>query len=146
MDPWILLQYGYWAILGMVLVAVWWFGAQPERLGVSILAIASGLSILVSTPDGRRFYNLEIGIAVVDVVTLFSFVVLAISSQRFWPIWAASFQASDLLTHGAISAMPNSVPKAYGLLQGFWVYPMFVAILLGTYGHQRAVKTAGEWP
>jgi hypothetical protein len=137
MDIWTLLQLGYWTVLGAVFLIVLIFGGIPERIGISIIGVGSVLSTLLSKPEAMRFETLESGIALIDVFVLVGFVWLALTSKRYWPLWATSFHTTDMLTHAATALMPQALPKAYGILQGFWAYPMMAVILVGTYGFRR---------
>jgi hypothetical protein len=146
MNGWILLQIGNWAILCVVVLIGLVRGGKPERIGISLVVIGSILSMIFASSLGARFRSVEPWIMGIDIAVLIAFVVLALVTTRYWPMWVASFQAITVLTHLAEAALPNAVPRGYSLLQGFWVYPMFVAILLGAYGHQKARKIAGDWP
>jgi hypothetical protein len=146
MNGWILLQIGNWAILCVVVLIGLVRGGKPERIGISLVVIGSILSMIFASSLGARFRSVEPWIMGIDIAVLIAFVVLALVTTRYWPMWVASFQAITVLTHLAEVALPNAVPRGYSLLQGFWVYPMFVAILLGAYGHQKARKIAGDWP
>jgi hypothetical protein len=146
MNGWILLQIGNWAILCVVVLIGLVRGGKPERIGISLVVIGSILSMIFASSLGARFRSVEPWILGIDIAVLIAFVILALGTTRYWPMWVASFQAITVLTHLAEVALPNAVPRGYSLLQGFWVYPMFVAILLGAYGHQKARKIAGDWP
>jgi hypothetical protein len=144
MDVWQLLQVGNWIALGAIILVVLMRGGKPERIGISLIVIGSVLSVIFASDLGLRFRRTETSIFAIDLIMLVAFVALALSSNRFWPLWVASFQAITVLTHFAVAVLPNSVPKGYSILQGFWVFPMFGAILLGTYGYQKALKIADE--
>lgn len=138
MNIWQLLQFVYWFALCAVYLAVLMRGGRPEIFGMLLVTVGSILSTLLVSDLGLRFRNTESWMFAADVMMLITFVILALMTTRYWPMWVASFQAITVLTHLAESALPNAVPRGYSLLQGFWVYPMFVAILLGAYGHQKA--------
>jgi hypothetical protein len=146
MNVWQLLQFVYWISLCAVYLIVLRRGGRPEIFGMLLVTIGSILSTLLVSDLGLRFRGTESWMFAADVMMLIAFVTLALLTNRFWPMWVASFQAITVLTHLAETALPNAVPRGYSLLQGFWVYPMFVAILLGAYGHQKARKIAGDWP
>jgi hypothetical protein len=143
MDVWQLLQAGNWIALCVIILVVLIRGGTPERVGIALIVIGSVLSALFASDLGLRFRRIETSIFEIDLVMLIAFLALALASNRFWPIWTASFQAITVLTHFAVAVLPNSVPKGYSVLQGFWVFPMFGAILIGTYGYQKARRIAG---
>jgi hypothetical protein len=122
------------------------FGGKPERIGIGIVALGSVTSMALVPDPGSSFSALELWMFGTDLAVLVAFVCLSLSSTRFWPLWVTSFQAITVFTHLAALFTPESLPAAYSILQGFWVYPMFVAILMGAYGHQKARRLADEWP
>ncbi len=114
-------------------------GAQPERHGMAIMLAGSVLSVLATRASNVRFQGLELGILVVDLGVVIAFGALALVSTRFWPLWVTSFQLVALLTHLGAFLMPQTRPPAYAYMQGFFAYPMLIAILLGAYGYQKSL-------
>ncbi len=55
----------------------------------------------------------QIGILVVDIATLVALSVLAAWYARYWPVWAAGFQAVAVLTDLAFLIDPRAVYRAY---------------------------------
>jgi hypothetical protein len=117
MDVWQLLQVGNWIAFGAIILVVLMRGGKPERIGISLIMIGSLLSVLFASDLGLRFHRIETSIFAIDLIMLVAFVALALSSNRFWPVWAASFQAITVLTHFAVAVLPNAVPKGYSILQ-----------------------------
>lgn len=132
----------FWLILLSSTVLAWRFGGKPERLGSSFMLVAAIGSAVFATYFGTQFSRIEYGLIFVDLLLFAAMVVLMIKTKRFWPIWANSFQLAAILTHLASTMASNSVANAYALLQGFWAYPMLIAMLLGTYGHHCVVQAA----
>jgi hypothetical protein len=101
------------------------------------MAIGSVLSVVVTPQLGVRFRDAELGIMIVDAAVLVAFLVVALRSDRFWPLWAAAFQAVAIATHVAAVANPQVFWFAYALAQGFWAYPMLLAIVIGTWRRHK---------
>lgn len=137
-----ILQLIYWAVLCASCGYAAWRGGTPERAGAAIMAIGSVLSVVVTSDMGVRFRGAEIGIMIVDAAVLVAFLAVALRSDRFWPLWAAAFQAIAIATHVAAVANPAVFWFAYALAQGFWAYPMLLAIVIGTWHrNQRQSRT-----
>jgi urea transporter len=126
------------------LLGTCWFavvhGGESERWGAAIIFIGAILSLPAQTLFGSDWNSPEYGLLIVDVLALIAFVALALRSNRFWPLWATSFQAIAVVTHLATMADHSILPRAYAIAQPFWGYPMLLALALGT----RAVKKTPE--
>lgn len=127
----------FWAVLIGSVIIVLRHGGQPERIGLAIMVVGSLLSALVVSEMPVRFSSVEPGIFAVDTIVLIALFLLAMTSKRFWPLWATSFHGAGMMTHLAASISTHSLTTAYALLQGFWAYPMFVTVLLGTWYHRQ---------
>ncbi len=140
MIPMTILQAIFWATTLPMLAAAFAFGAREERLGMSII-VAGSVATAIFTPSGVfTFDSMAMPIFISDTVILLALVWLCFSSQKYWPIWVASLQLITVAIHLVELAIPQTVPKAYAIIQGFWVYPMFIAIAGGIYGHAVLVR------
>jgi urea transporter len=124
----------------LALLTTCWFavvyGGTSERWGAAIIFMGAILSLPAATLFGSRWRSPEYGVLAVDVLALIALLALALRSNRFWPLWATSFQAIAVVTHLATMADHLILPRAYAIAQPFWGYPMLLALALGT----RAVK------
>jgi hypothetical protein len=116
------------------------YGRKTERWGAAIMFFGSLLSLPAETLFGSGWQSPEYGVLAVDVLGFIALLVLALRSNRFWPLWATSFQAIAVVTHLATMADHSILPRAYAIAQPFWGYPMLLALVLGT----RAVKKMAE--
>jgi len=112
MDAMPFLQYFFWAVC------------------VLCLAVAAN----------RNFKDISGWFLFVDLCVLGGFVKLLFDSRKYWPIWVGSLQLISVVIHLLDLLVPKTLPAAYAMLQGFWVYPMFFAIMMGTYGSRVALK------
>lgn len=133
------LFYGYWLILLACAVYCLWRGGWTERVGITLAVAASLLSRLAQLMTDTAWVTPQIGIACIDVAMLGALVALALTSDRFWPIWASSFHLVGLSTHLAKAVDLQIIPLAYSLLSGFWGYPVLGSMVLGSYRHHREV-------
>ncbi|RVT92490.1 hypothetical protein [Sphingomonas crocodyli] len=105
-------------------------GGRPERQGAAIMFAGSVLTVpaakLVAQWQSPAF-----GVLAVDLAVLGGFLAIALRSDRFWPLWTTAFQLVGVATHLARLADPGIIPRAYSMAQGFWAYPMLVALAIG---------------
>jgi hypothetical protein len=134
----------FWAALAIVTTLAFFYGGHPERTGMGIIVIGSVITAVLGLGSIIHLHQFELWLLFSDGAVLLALAWLALTSVRYWPMWATSFHAVTVMTHVAALLIPNSVPKAYLMLQGFWVYPMFIAILLGIYGHRQALRHSGH--
>ena len=143
MSIFIFLLVFFWVTLVGVASAAFTLVGGPERVGMVILLAGSIVSAILGLVPVKNPQTLDLWMLCSDALVLLALGSLALRSIRYWPLWATSFHAITVMTHVADLLAPDKVPTAYLILQGLWVYPMFVAILLGAYGHRQALRHGG---
>ena len=124
----------------LVAVAAYAFlrGRSDERMAAAICVIATIATRLVLSPVTSRYSGVELGVLLVDLLTLVGFVVIALRTDRFWPLWVAGLQLTTLVAHVLKAVQIDLLPHAYAAAGRFWVYPIFLIIVIGTWrSHQR---------
>jgi hypothetical protein len=114
-------------------------GGKDERQGIVALLMAVLLT-QVAAQWGPGWNGPEIGVMIVDAALFIAFVAIAYRSRKFWPIWAAASQLVAVLTHWVVILNPSIVRTVYATAQPFWVFPVIIAIALGTRAHQRSLR------
>lgn len=127
----------YTALLVAACVASLRSGGLSEKRGAVIVAGATLLSTLVGFGEQVTFETVNVGLAAVDVMAWVMLLDVALTSKRWWPLWATAFQSNALLTHAAVWAKPAFLPEAYAHTAGFWAWPILVALLLGAVEERR---------
>jgi hypothetical protein len=122
------------------------YGGRAERQGAAIMFVGSMLTWLVEQPQIFDWRFSRGGLLALDIVILIAFFALAQSSNRFWPLWATACHLIAVTTHLVILLEPDRVLQAYAILQGFWAYPMLLAIVIGTGSQRRRQVRAGRPP
>ena len=125
----------------LIAVAAYAFlrGRREERLAAAICVFATIATRLVLSPAPSRYSGVEIGVFLVDVLTLAGFVAIALRTDRFWPLWVAGLQLTTLVAHMLKAIDLNLLPHAYAAAGRFWVYPIFLIIVIGTWrSHQHS--------
>ena len=118
-------------------------GGSPERIGTTILAVGSIVTLAVLWSRTHRYGSVEVGIFIVDSVCLVAFVALALRAERFWPLWIAALQVIGTAAHVIKLVDPTLISRAYAFAMAFWSYPMLLLIALGTWRHQRRLAVFG---
>ena len=124
----------------LIAVAAYAFlrGRSDERMAAAICIIATLATRLVLSPVTSRYSGVELGVLLVDLLTLVGFIVIALRTDRFWPLWVAGLQLTTLVAHVLKAVQLDLLPHAYAAAGRFWVYPIFLIIVIGTWrSHQR---------
>ncbi|HXG81126.1 MAG TPA: hypothetical protein VNJ05_04930 [Sphingomicrobium sp.] len=128
----------YWLLLFAVSAYAFARGRLDERLAAMICIVATLVTWLFNSPLHERFSGVEVGVLAADALALVGFTFLALRSDRFWPLWVAGLQLTTLLSHGLKAIEVDLLPQAYAAAARFWVYPIFLIIVIGTWrSHQR---------
>jgi hypothetical protein len=117
------------------------FGGAEERIVVLVLLSGSALTLIFYDPKHRDWLSPQLIMIVLDGTALVVFVVLALRSKRFWPLWVAAFQAMPVLTHFAATVSPYMVSKALGVAQGLWAYLQLLVVFAVTYRRRIGIPT-----
>jgi hypothetical protein len=134
-------RYIYWGVLLLVCGYALWRGHRDERVVALICLVASVLSLLSLTGWTDRYSGIEMRLLTVDLLTLVLFVIVALQSHRFWPLWIAGLQLTTSMGH-LIKAMESDLmPVAYGAALRMWSYPILLILAVGTWrAHHRALR------
>jgi uncharacterized membrane protein len=128
-----------------VALYAFWRGGRDERVVATTCVLGALLTHLSISPVAQRYDQIELGTFLVDVAVLAGFTVVALRSNRFWPLWAAGLQLTTLLGHIMKGVNQELLPQAYGAALQFWSYPILLILLVGTYrAHQRSRQEQGK--
>lgn len=131
----------YWILLFAVSGYAFARGHIDERLAAVICIGATLITWLFNSPLQERYSGVEIGVLAADVLALVGFTFLALRSDRFWPLWVAGLQLTTTLSHVLKAIQIDLMPQAYAAAARFWVYPIFLIIVVGTWrSHQRRLS------
>jgi O-antigen/teichoic acid export membrane protein len=136
----------YWLVLASVAAYALWRGRGDERAAALVCVVATVASVLVNSPLTRRFTGIEAGVLIVDLLALAAFTAIALRTNRFWPLWVAGFQLTSTFAHGLKAVHFSLLPQVYAAAERFWVYPIFLAIVIGTWRTQRRIQQQAMAP
>jgi hypothetical protein len=114
-------------------------GGRTGRVGSAIFVAATALTAAGAMLD-PTWASTSYAVFTVDAGCLGLLVVLAIYSNRFWPIWAVGFQTVAVATHIATLLIPEIVPKAYYAMLSFWSIPILWVMAVGTHKDRKHEK------
>ena len=135
----------YYAVLLIVTAYAFIRGRTDERTVAAICVIASIASVAVISPLSSRYSHMEAGVFLVDFATFIAFTFVALRSERFWPLWVAGLQLTTLMSHAFKLGRLDLMPQAYAAAARFWVYPIFVIIVIGTWrSYRRRMAETGK--
>lgn len=131
----------YFFVLFVVCAYAFVRGHGDERVVATVCIAASIASLLVGRPAASAYVAMEYGLLTVDVAALLGFTFVALRSERFWPLWVAGLQLTTLLSHAFKYGRLDLMPEAYAAAARFWVYPIFLIIVIGTWrSHRRRLE------
>ncbi len=107
------------------------FGGWTGRAGSVCLFAAALLSGYAATAN-PHWVSTSYGVFLVDTGCWVALMILALHSDRFWPIWALGFQTVAEATHIATLLAPDIVPRAYQAMLAFWAIPILGVMVAGT--------------
>ncbi len=131
----------YYAILFLVSAYAFLRGRSDERIAVATCILATFATNIVYSPRGS-YVGVELGVLLVDLGALAAFTFLALRSDRFWPLWVAGLQLTTVIAHALKGVQLDLMPQAYAAAARFWVYPIFMIIVVGTYRSARRRATS----
>ena len=96
--------------------------------------------MLAISPLKYRYAGVEEGLLFVDLAVLVGFVMVALRSKRFWPLWVAGLQLTTSVGHLLKGIDQELLPRAYGAALQFWSYPILVILAAGTYRRNQRIR------
>ena len=133
----------YWLLLAGIAAYAFVRGRLDERLVALTCVVATLITWLFNSPLSERFGQVENGVLAADLLALAGFTLVALRSDRFWPMWVAGLQLTTTMAHLLKAVELDLMPQAYAAAARFWAYPIFLIILIATWrGHRR--RTSGD--
>lgn len=117
-------------------------GGRPERLGALICFTASVLSSVSRLTGVASWAPSHWLILSIDALVVLGFFWLAVTTIRFWPIWAAAFALDDIFVNAAGAIFPRSTLLAYESGLGVYAYLALFVIALASLRMPRDASPA----
>ena len=117
-------------------------GTRDARIVALVCIAANFASAMVKGPVIQSYSSIETGVFAVDLMTLAAFTFVALTTDRFWPLWVSGLQLTTSMGHVLKGLDVGLVPLAYAAALRFWSYPILIILALGTWRHQRRKRGA----
>ena len=138
-------KYFFWTLLLVTCGYALWRGRKYEQLSALIFIAASVASVVARSALQENYSAVARSDLVIDLLVLMALVVVALRSDRFWPLWVAGLQLTISLSHVLKAIEPGLVPIAYAAAERFWSYPTLIILFIGAWRqHQRRISEQRE--
>jgi hypothetical protein len=135
----------FWTLLFVSCGYALWRGRKYEQLSALVFITASIVSVLARSPLHERYLGVEYSDLIIDTFVLISLILIALRSDRFWPLWVAGLQLTISMSHLLKWIEPDLLPQAYAAAERFWSYPTLLILFAGAWRqHRRHVSEQGE--
>ena len=127
-----------WANLLALLLATGvalWRGRWPERAAAVAMIVAWLASAWLHDADQRL--GPQAIIMVIDIALFLVLLVIALKSERWWPMWACAFHGLSVVLALAMLADPRIWSRAGFIASGLFSYLTMLALFLGAVGRRR---------
>ena len=129
----------YWPLLLLTCGYALGRGGRYEKVGALICVTASATTLLIHLVSSEQYETVAAGDLLIDCAVLGAFVLLALRSDRFWPLWVAGLQLTTSMAHLIRAADTRLIPQAYAAAERFWSYPILLIVVVGTWrAHRQA--------
>lgn len=136
----------FFVILGVSCLIAGLRGGPPERIAAFLLGLAAVLSTLLAGRNGAAFSHTEWELFGVDFALLVALVALALTADRYWPMWLSSLQFVSVWMHPAFGLTESKMAYAYAVANIIWSYPMLLILVLGALRHHNRLRARALTP
>ena len=134
----------YWMLLTLSCGYAAIRGGRDERVVAFVCFAASIVTAFVLSPWALRYSHVESGELLVDALVLLVFTLVALRSDRFWPLWVAGLQLTTGMGHLMKGIHIDLMPQAYAAATKFWSYPILIILVIGTWRTHRRSQPQQE--
>lgn len=131
----------YWIFVAGTLGASWALGDRHSRVLIAGAALAAVASFAVFLFEKSAA---EVLLGTIDSMLLALALYVAMTTDRFWPIWFAGFQLAAILTRVAAAWATTDTRWLFVILESFWVIPCLLSMVLGLVRDRGAVAGAAR--
>jgi hypothetical protein len=134
----------FWIILTLSSIIVFIFSNKYNIYFCIYLNISSSISGYIVLQNFN--YNEFIFTFIADILIFIFCIFILVKSNRYWPIWFASFQFITLATHFA--SLVFSIEDSYYvfLFAGFWAIPALLSMAIGVIlDYRSGIFRDEEW-
>lgn len=122
-----------WASLAVLLIACGlgaWRGGWPERIAAAAMMLAWFATALFL--NGTQIIGPQATVMIIDLALFGVLLAIALTSDRWWPLWASAFHGLSVVLGVAMLADPK-IWSAAGFIAGnIFSYLTLLALLIGS--------------
>ncbi len=123
-----------------------WRGGAPEQITGIACLLAAAATLLIHMPQARYFRELEVEIALVDLLLLGVLVGVALRANRYWPIWAAAAHSTAVAVHVVRAFNPTMDWPVYAMAASGSSIVVMAILAAATVRHRRRLRLRGSDP
>jgi hypothetical protein len=121
----------------------WWKGGGPERTAATVYFAGVVLTHVARTTSGIWWNSVEAGVFAGDVAVFCGLLGVALTAERFWPLWLTALLLLGTTGHVVKMADPSLIRWGYAFIIAVWSYPILGLIVFGTWNHRRRLARFG---
>lgn len=118
-------------------------GGQPEKLAALGWTVGCIATFLLPFDPMATYHRIDLPGLAIDLIVLAGFVALAVTANRFWPLWLAAVHLVTIAVHLVKAFEADLLPSIYAFAVGKAAYPMLLLIVLGVSRHHSRVRRYG---
>lgn len=119
------------ALMAATSVALW-RGGRPERIAATVMILAWIASALGQ--NAHVVLGPQAIITAIDTLLFLVLLAIALTSDRWWPLWACAFQGLTVVLALAMAADPRVWSRSGFIAGGVFSYLTMLALFLGAMG------------
>lgn len=118
-------------------------GSRDARIVAIVCIVANFATVAFRGPATSSYSSVQVVVMMIDLGTLAAFTFVALTSDRFWPLWVSGLQLTTSLGHLLKGLQSDLLPFAYAAALRFWSYPILIILAVGVWRsqHRRTNKT-----
>jgi hypothetical protein len=109
----------------------------PGRIAAAVYFDRVVFTHLARSASQIWWSSVEAGVFGVDGAVLCALLAIALTAERFWPLWLTALHLLGTTGHVVKMADPSLIRWGYAFILAVWSYPIPALILFGAWHHQR---------
>lgn len=110
-------------------------GTRDARIVAVVCILANFASLAARGPATTSYSSVQTGVMVIDLATFAAFTFVALTSDRFWPLWISGLQLTTSMGHLLKGMQSDLLPLAYAAALRFWSYPILLILAVAVWRH-----------
>lgn len=128
----------------LLLIGACGYALLRGRTDARIVGIVCIVANFATYAVVSSYASVETGVLIIDLLTLVAFTVVALRSDRFWPLWVSGFQLTTSLGHLMKAVQSDLLPIAYAAALRFWSYPILIVLAVGVWRSERRARGSND--